>query len=452
MNISITSGAQSSSGGIDVTATVNQILDADRAPERLWQAQQDTLTQQTTAWAGINTSLSGLSDRVSALKDVLGVLNGQTAVSSQPGIVTASADNSAISGSHVVVVSGLASTSSYYTDPMAGSATLTNGKITLRVGNNTAIDIPVDDAHRTRTLSGLADYFNGHDLGVQASVIQDANGSRLALVSKTTGLPGDLSITSDVAELHFNKIGGKNAALTVDGIPISSAGNSVAGVIPGVTLKLSSASVGTEVQVSVGPDLNAVKRAISDFVNAYNSVMQAVNTQFTVNPQTNASGVLASDGTLRSLQSSLLQDAAYAMKGNNGITGLASIGVNMQNDGTLSIDDDKLSEVLDQQFSDLQNFFQSADSKNSGFASPFSSDLLWLTDPISGSIGLDLKQINTNQQFLTQQINNLEDRLTVRQRELTKQYSAIDTALRQYSILMQQLQGQLGSLPQWNQQ
>lgn len=449
--ITFTTSSAESGAGIDVTSVVNQILDAERAPEKLWQEQKDTLTLQATAWNGISASLTGLSDKVNALKDALGVITARTASSSQPNVLTATAQNSAQVGSHVVIVDNLATTSSYYTDPVDNTIPLGNGVITLQVGGGTAVDIPVNDASQTTTLDGLVRYINGHDLGVFANVIQDANGSRLALVSKTTGLPGDLTISSSVIGLNFHKIAGRNASLTVDGIPISSASNTVTGVIPGITLNLASALSGTEVQVNVGRDLEAITKAVSDFADAYNSAIKAINGQFTFNPATKSSGVLASNSTLRSLQASLLSGISYAMSGNNGITGLASIGVNMADDGTLSVDNSKLSWVLNNRYSEFQNLFQSLDADNNGLACHFSVDLRALTDSTTGMIGLDLKQINNTQQMLTREIQDLEDRLAVRERLLTKQYSDIDAALRQYPLLMQQITGQLASLPQFNQ-
>lgn len=257
INLNITPGSTSTGSGIDVTSVVNQILDADRAPERLWQTQQATLTVQSTAWTGISTTLTSLQSKVNNLKDVFGAITAMTAVSSQPAILTATAGTSAASGNHVVVVNGLATTSSYYTDPVTSSSTpFGTGTLSLQLGNGTPVDIPVDETNNT--LDSLASYINGAALGVTASVINDANGARLALVSRTTGLPGDLTITGDVG-LTFNKVAGKNASLSVDGVPVSSASNTVSTVLPGVTLNLVTASEGTEVQLAVGPDVTLGK-------------------------------------------------------------------------------------------------------------------------------------------------------------------------------------------------
>ena len=105
--------------------------------------------------------------------------------------------------------------------------------------------IPVNSAHSTNTLNGLATYINNQNLGVKASVITDSSGSRLALVSQTSGAAGEITLSNDTTGTNGKGMGftdavdGKDASLTVDGIPIDSASNTVTGVIPGVTLTLS---------------------------------------------------------------------------------------------------------------------------------------------------------------------------------------------------------------------
>ena len=444
VNLGISTTAASSGSGIDVTAVVNQILDAKRAPERIWQTQSANLTLQSTALTVLNTSMSTLLDKANSLKDVLGALTQKVATPSQIGILTASADASAPAGNHTITVTSLATTSSYYTDAFDAGQPLAPGTINLTIGSNPSVVIPVDDANGTTTLTGLVSYINSNNLGVTASAIHDASGDRLALVSQSTGSAGDLTITSDVAGLNFNKVAGKNAVLTVDGVPISSASNTISGVLTGVTLNLTAAAPGTAVQLSVGPDAAQAQQAVNDFVSAYNVVVSAINQQYAVDPTSNKAGPLASDNTLRALQATILSDVTYSVKDNNGISGLASMGVNMNDDGTLTVDSTKLADVVTNHFADFQNFFQAADT---GFATHFAADLKSMTDASNGMITLDLNGIKSTQTFLTQQIQDLEDRLLVQQQQLIDQYSKVDTALREYPILLQQVTSQLASIP-----
>src|SRR5208282_5916427 len=107
-------------------------------------------------------------------------------------------------------------------------------------------------------------------------------------------------------------VGGTDAALTVDGVPFSSSSNTVTGAIQGVTLSLVSQSP-DPTQLTVGPDTNQITAAVNNFVSAYNTLVSTINTQYVVDP-TGATPPppLEADISLRSLQSRILTDAAYA--------------------------------------------------------------------------------------------------------------------------------------------
>jgi flagellar hook-associated protein 2 len=254
-----------------------------------------------------------------------------------------------------------------------------------------------------------------------------------------------LNVAANTTTLVLNKAAdGLDANFTLDGVPLKSGTNTVSSAIPGVTMNLQAEAPQTTVSLTVSADTAGITQAINAFVSAYNTVMGAINAQFKVDANNNA-GLLASNSAVRSLQSSLLSDVSYAVSGNNGVVNLATMGINMANDGTLSVDSTKLNAALSDHLPDVQNLFQSVAAD--GFGSHFNTDLNNLIGPASGQLTLNIKENSSNQQMLTRQINDFEDRLTARRQQLINQYSAIDTMLRQYPVLMQQITGQLGSLP-----
>jgi flagellar capping protein FliD len=117
----------------------------------------------------------------------------------------------------------------------------------------------------------------------------------------------------------------------------------------------------------------------------------------------------------------------------------------MKNDGTLTVNNSELDSVLKTQFSDVQNLFQSISSD--GLARHFSSDLSNLTDSTRGLLALNLSQNANTLAMLTNEINDFEDRLSLREQQLINQYSRIDVMLRQYPFVAQ-IQAQLGALSQ----
>jgi flagellar hook-associated protein 2 len=458
MAVSFNAAALLNGNGINVSSVVSAILSPKNASISLLQNQQTDLSTQAGLLAGLNNNLTNLAAAVLSLASIHGPLTAQAATSSQPSILAATAQTTAPAGTHQIVVSTLATTGSLYTDPLADGNTsfltwgATSGDIKLQVGgaNGTVHDITIT-AGSNDTLSTLANYINAQKWGVTDNVVTDANGARLALTSQLTGTPGALAITNNTTGLTFNApTGGTNASLTIDGVPFSSATNTLTGAIAGVTLNLASAGPATQVQVSVGPDTVQATNAINSFVSAYNAVINGINTQFTVDPTTNSEGPLGADSALRALQSSLLNDATYSITGNIGLVNLASLGIDFNNDGTLSVNQvatdthPSLANVLATNPAAVQSFFQNA--SGTGFASNFNNDLFNLTDVTDGILNVDIAGNKTQQRALTTQINNLQDRLAAQQRQLTLQYAQVNATLEAFPSLLLQVTSEIGAL------
>lgn len=320
MAISLNSATLLSGNGIDINSLVAAVQAPELAQIQLYQQEQSTLQSQAGLLTSMNSDLNSLSSAINSLTDVLGPLAAQSVSSSQPSIVTGSASTTATPGDHTVVVTSLATQGTIYTQPVtdAGTSILADGEMTadlkIQIGGNTGPqrDIPISTGSND-TLNSLVQYINGQkNWGVTASVLNDASGARLAIVSQSTGATGAVSVVNNTTNLTFNApVGGTDAIFSVDGVPYDSTTNTFSGAPTGVTLNLQAAIPTVPVQLSVGPDASQAAQAINNFVAAYNAVMADINTQFTVDPTTNSEGPLGGDNSLRLLQSSLLSDIGY---------------------------------------------------------------------------------------------------------------------------------------------
>lgn len=429
------------SNTIDVQTLLNSAIQAASIPMQMLQQRQANVQTQSSALQSIQTDINALGTAVSALSDSNGAMNSFTATSSDPKVLSATADPTASAGTHLIVVSSLATTSSYYTNPVASpTTTIATGTFQIAVGSNPAATVTIDNTNNT--LSGLAAAINGQNLGVTASVITDANGSRLALVSNTSGAAGSITVSGNTTGLTFNQAAaGANASLTVDGVPISSSSNTISSVIPGVTLNLNGASPSETVALTLSPDVNQATSAINTFVSAWNKVMGDLNSEFDVT-STGGGGPLEADNTLRAIQNQLLSGITYAISGNNGIVNLASIGVNMNDDGTLTVDSGKLSNVLNNNFGAVHSLLQGT----AGFATMMSTTLTQITDPSQGLITVDLQGMSQENQDLTQQINTMQAQLKTKEQLLTQQYAQMETVLQEMPGMQNQLNQQLTAL------
>jgi flagellar hook-associated protein 2 len=289
--VGISFGSPMGGTGFDVSSTVSQIVANLQNVETPWKTQLSNLQTQDTAISNLGSLLSNLSTDVQNFTTVDGVLSQMEGSSSDDNVVTlTSASSTAIAGTHTIVVNSLATTSSGYLTGTTSATDQFSGSISIAVGTGAVQTVTVNP--NDDTLSGLASAINSADIGVTASLITDANGSRLSLVSGTSGSDGDLSVdvtsltdtTSGAALGYTSPVSGANANLTVDGISVSSASNTVSDVIPGVTFQLLSTSPLTNgtaetVQVQVLNDTSSVSSAMDQFVSDYNSLVSAINTQ-----------------------------------------------------------------------------------------------------------------------------------------------------------------------------
>ena len=431
--------------GINVQQFVQSLVQTAEAPEQQMKAEQTTYTNQLSAISNINNLLSNVQNDIQNLQDPLGPLGSTVANSSDTAILTASTGTGAVAGTHTVTVSSLATTSSYDTNPLAsGDTTFATGQFTLQVGSKAPATITVGSSNDT--LNTLASSINSGNYGVTASVITDANGARLSLVSNTSGAPGNLTIASgsNTTGLTFNQTQtGVNSSYSVDGVPLNSTSNNVTGVIPGVTLSLTGAASGTPVTLVIGPDTTQAATTIGQFVTDYNAVVSAINTQFTYNGSSTTQQPLFSDSSLQMVQQTLQSDANFVMNGNNGITGLSSLGLNLQQDGTLQVDSGTLGSALTGNYTAVQNFFQQNGSQN-GFAVQVNNDLANLTNPTTGPLYVDAQGIGQSNTALSAQIADFQANIAQQEQIWLQEYSQVNTTLQSMPLQIQQIDAQMG--------
>jgi len=433
-----------SSAGIDVTSAVNAALTAARAPETAWQNQQSILESQNTALAQIQADTTNLDNDMQSLNSLTGPLSSRTVTSSNSSIVSSSAASGSAVGNHMVQVDSLASTASWASSTVASATTaLAAGSFTITEATGTTTTISTGTG--TSTLNDVATTINSDNLGLTASVITDADGARLAIVSDTSGAANNFGVAPGAGGLSFTPaVTGNNASLTVDGITLSSASNTVTGALPGVTLNLLNASPGTNVSLAIAPDTTQASSAINQFVTDYNKAISDLNTQFTFTGT--SEGVLASDSAVRSLQDTLEGAISYTSKpasGTTSVSNLSSMGISVNNDGTLTANSATLSSTLQNNFDDVQNFFQGA--ALNGFANSLDQELTNFISPADGAFTLDLKSLSTQYSDLQTDITNFETNyITPLKAQLQSEYSSAEIALQQLPTEMNQINTELG--------
>jgi flagellar hook-associated protein 2 len=435
-----------STPGIDVKSAVSAAVTAAEAPEDAWNTQISELATQTSDLNDFKTAATSLETDMEALSSLTGALSSTTVTSSDSSALSATTTTGAATGNTEVVINNLATTASYSSAAVASDSTiLPTGTITITNGSGTATTINTGSGTSGDTLSDLENAINSAGAGVTASIITDASGSQLALVSNTSGSAGNFTVSSTATGFGFaTGATGLNASLSVNGISISSATNTVTGVIPGMTLNLLSAGSST---LSVQPNTTAASTAINQFVTDYNTLIGYVNTEYT-DTGTTGQGSLADDPTISTLQSDLLTSIDYTAAPSSGETAttmpnLSSMGITVGDDGTLTVNSTTLDQALQNNYSDVVNFFQG--NGTTGFANELNTQLTSFTNSTNGAFTVDLSSIATQTTALNADITNFQTNTIVPlQAQLTTEYSNAEIALQELPNELKDVDSELG--------
>ena len=212
--------------GIDVTSAVAAAIYADRAPERGWQADQTTLSSQTTALTAMQTASAALATDMQAMNTLTGPLAART-VSSSSSEVTATAATGTVAGVHSVVVNSLAATGAWYSDlESSAAANLPPSSITISTTAGPSLTVTTGTTGTAANLTALASTINNdQSLGVTATVVTDTTGSRLAIISNTPGVKADFSVSGSYTSWTApvlpsgTTLGANSISLSIGGVP-----------------------------------------------------------------------------------------------------------------------------------------------------------------------------------------------------------------------------------------
>ena len=157
---------------------------------------------------------------------------------------------------------------------------------------------------------------------------------------------------------------GADASFAVDGVAVTRSSNTVTDVITGVTLNLKGADPATTLTVNVDRDQEKITEQITEFVTAYNELMDTINEQLTYDTAAQKpGGPLFGDSTLRSLKTSLVRTIVNQVPGlDENFSALGQVGINLDNNGKLTIDNDTLQDYMETNFEDIKNLFVASTS------------------------------------------------------------------------------------------
>lgn len=465
---------------LDLSTLLTQLETAESQPLVLLQQRQVSYTSKLSAYGTLQSSLSTLQAAAKRLADPA-LFQGAKVTSSVPEVLTASAGSKATAGTYAVEVTKLAQSQSLVAGGQASATTaIGSGTITIDFGTvtggtldaatgtytgagftkdaaRTAVPITIDGTNNT--LEGIRDAINAAKAGVSASIVNDGSGTphRLVLTSSQTGeassmrvsVAGDASLqnllNNDPAATQNLRqtVAAQNAQLTVNGIAVTSASNSVKEAIQGTTLtllKTGSSSLSTQ------PDTATVESAINDFVKAYNSLQATANTLTTYDKDSKTGAALVGDSTLRNLQTRIRQALTTPQAGGpTDLKVLSEIGVTFQKDGTMAVDSAKLKAAVSSNLAGVSGLFASATGSTAGYGKQLSAVVDNLTST-GGALKVASDGMTASLKQLDQQYTDMKMRVDAKVERYRAQFTQLDLLMSQMSSTSSYLTQQFASM------
>ena len=449
--------AVTSSLGIGSGLDLSSLLDGLRSSE-----QQRLVPLQRQA-SSYNTKLSAYGTLQSSLANFQTAAESLGKASLYEGVKTttdsdafkAVANEKADPGSYSIEVQQLARSQSLVSAGQAGvdDKIGSGGTITLSLGDasgNVSETVDIDLADADSSLSGIRDAINGADIGINASIVNDGSGTpyRLVLSSNTTGTASQISVS--VAEsngdgstplgdlLNYDSTAGsgamsqtvaaRDAKLSVNGIAIVSQTNRVEEAIEGVTLTLSKTTSEPQ-SLTATRDTDSVKAALEKFVKAYNSVNTLSDKLTAFDSEKEISGVLLGDSTARTAETRVRGALNTPISG-GAFSSLAEIGISLQRDGTMKIDDEKLDKALANNLADVGQLLAGKDESGG-----LSKVLVSTLDAVAGEQGL-----------LQSASNGMKTRIDNLTESMEREQESIDSTIARYQKQFVQLDSIMASI------
>lgn len=460
--------------GLDVNGIVGQLMAIEQRPLLILTNKEATQQAQISAYGSLKGALSSFQSSVKTLTN-LSIFTGVKANVSDSTIVTANASTSAAVGSHQIEVQNLAQAQKIKSESFATTSTaIGSGTLTIEFGtyngdgtftsNPTKTSKTITIESDQTDLASIRDSINEADVGITASIVNDGSGNRLVIASNNTGTDNALKITvSDDDGNNLNNAGlsklaydattggtanmtqtvaAQNATMVIDGITISKSSNTITDALEGVTFNLLKAAPGTTTSLSISQDTSKIQTAVSAFVGAYNELAKTISDISRYDTANKQASVLTGDATVRTVESQIRGVLNSFLPGApSSLNSLSQIGVNFQKDGTLQLDNAKLTSVINDPDKDLGALFAT-----NGFAVKLDK----LVDGMLKSNGLidgRLDGINDTIKDIGKQRESLSRRLEDVEKRYRAQFTALDTMIASMTQTSTFLQQQLSNLP-----
>jgi len=464
------------SSGLDTASIIKQLMQLERIPQSRLQGKQNATESSLGSLRTLSSKFLSMSGTAAALGAALPGAVPANPPAPSPWQLTSASSNDSARTTASAIAGAPAGTLTFHVQQLAAAASSLSGtysgttapvavdgggvpqtSLTLTKGTGTPVVIPTGDGSLAATVAAI----NAAKAGVTASMVQMVAATdttpaqyRMQLTSTTTGANSTVSLNGagGVELVPTVAVGGKDAILDLGGgTLITRSSNTISDVMEGVTLTLSKADTktgtafdGPPVTVSVKKDDNGIAAKVQALVDAANAARSDAKSLTAFDPVSKAKGRLYGESMVRGLVDEVRGTVPDAL------SKVAQAGVTVGRDGVISFD--------------KATFLKALEANPAGVeaalgANGMAGRMLTLGDAVSrgpaadGGPGRIASAITSKESQISSLKSNIESwdsRLAMKEKQLQRQYTSLETALGKAQSQGAWLSSQLANLPKWS--
>ncbi|EFM17911.1 MULTISPECIES: flagellar filament capping protein FliD [unclassified Pantoea] len=438
--------------GLPLATMLDSLQSAEKSALTPISTQQSAYTAKLSAYASLKSSLTMFQTANTSLSSA--DLFTATTASSSSSAFTATTSGSTVAGKYAINVTQLAQAQvltsgvqSSNSDALGDSSVASRSiAITLKDGTSKSVTLSSDQT----SLTGMRDAINGANAGITATIIKVSDGSfRLSMSANKTGsnnAVANITVTGDSklqgivgfdstasSNVMTESVKAQNAQLTVNNVAIENSSNQISDALEGITLNLATTTVGDQT-LTITKDNSKASSAITNWVNAYNTLLDKFNTltkytkvETNSGSQDTSNGALLGDSTLRTIETQLKSMLTNAQS-SSAYKSLGQIGITTDpSTGSLKLDATKVSAALDKDAAGVKEMIV-GDGKTTGITTKIGTNLTnWLSS--KGIVQSATDGVSKTLNNLTALYNATSDRIDADIARYKTQFTQLDLAI-----------------------
>lgn len=420
-----------STSGLFPPQVVEQLIEAEKLPIESAKKRREKIETEKTEVQKLQGLVNDLDGTLNGLKSKPDFYKLKVE-SSHPDIVDGIVKGIALPGTYEFEVRGLAKTEKElaYGFPDKDETPVGFGFLYIEREDKEGVEVVVEPGS---TLQEVANQINDANAGVKAMVINTKykpDPYRLLVVSEASGQEAKIMIDEDTTFLEFKEqVIGRNLDVLFEDVPVTDQDNDLDELVDGVVFHVKRSEPGTRVQVGIVHDIDATLEGIKAFVEKYNEVAKFINGQFVVDPKTGRAGILAGDGSIKTMMRQLQGSLGGAINTGGKYSTLTEVGITTDpKSGALNLDESKVRSALAEDYDSVANLFVRS-ATTTGVGERLAATLKGFRDPVSGIMKSRLRGLDSVIENQDKQIERKERTMQQREEAIRRRFTALESNL-----------------------